>query len=176
MLNKKKNQFHQIKLSVIRYKHLYQNIPTSRWYRIMQPQFKLLNFRLTGIDPICVWWIRWSKNCDILDEHLAVNPLKISFKSPLAHEAPLEHQCKELTREINQNPRRDKPAIYRVDGPKRWVDESKIWDNHSFWVHQFYEMRSSIVQSVVVKPLPPNTALAINSPIATWRKLIVKSV
>lgn len=69
----------------------------------------------------------------------------------------------------------DKPAIYGVDGPKWWVNERKIWDDHSSWVNEFYEMWSSIVENVVVKPIPPNAALAIDSPIATWNKFIVKS-
>lgn len=64
------------------------------------------------------------------------------------------------------NPRKE-PAVHRMDIPERRIYEGQVGNNNSGRVHQLNERWSSIVQCVVVKPVPPNRTLAIDGAIGT---------
>ena len=65
---------------------------------------------------------------------------------------------------------RNRPAIYRMDIPKRGVLEGQIRYNNIGGIYQLNKMRPSIVQLAVVEPVPPNVSLTINRTISSCQE------
>ena len=127
--------------------------------------------KLTWIYSICVRGIMRSKDSHILDSNLAVHPEKQSQLSPYFIKASLLHSFIMAIKTHEFNPsEEDKPAIYRVNGPKWWIQEGEVWDDNPSWVHQLNQMGPCIVQASIPKPVPPDVTLTINNSIVTCMK------
>jgi len=140
--------------------------------------------KLTWINAICIWWTMRSNDCDIMNCNVAVHPEK-QFQISLSWKL---HYCITLNTNLSSwssvnkygnmiNPSLgNKPAIYRVNSPKWWVQESYIRNENPGWIHQLDQMRTCIIQCFVPKLVPPDTPLTIYSSIVTFIGIPMASI
>ena len=63
-------------------------------------------------------------------------------------------------------------AIYGVNVPKRGVLENHIGDDNTSRIHEFNKIWSSILEGALPPHVPPDSSLAINCSIFTYKRTI----
>lgn len=61
------------------------------------------------------------------------------------------------------------PAVYRMDVPRRRVDERNVGNDDVIRVNDLNKVPSCVIQFIIVELIPPNFTLSINGSIIPWK-------